>query len=159
MALFIDTFVNRIDKKGRVSVPAPFRATLGRQAFHGIVALPAFKYAALQCAGIDWLQSLSDQMGRIDLFSDAHDDLSATLFADAKQLSFDGEGRVMLPEELIRHAALDGEAAFVGRGEVFEIWAPRNFAAYRAEARRRALAERRILKAGSESGGDPARSR
>ena len=40
MALFIDTFVNRIDKKGRVSVPATFRAALNGQGFHGIVGLP-----------------------------------------------------------------------------------------------------------------------
>ena len=40
MALFLDTFVNKIDRKGRVSVPATFRAALDGQAFHGIVALP-----------------------------------------------------------------------------------------------------------------------
>lgn len=148
MALFIDSFVNRIDRKGRVSVPASFRAALGSQNFHGIVALPAFKYAALQCAGMDWLERLSAEVGKVDLFSDAYDDLSATLFADAKQLAFDGEGRISLPAALIEHAVLGEEAAFVGRGEIFEIWRPDSFAAYRAEARRRALAERHTLRSG-----------
>ncbi|MET1026476.1 MAG: MraZ N-terminal domain-containing protein, partial [Dongiaceae bacterium] len=50
MALFIDTFINKIDKKGRVSVPATFRAALGGQSFQGIVAFPSFKYAAIQSA-------------------------------------------------------------------------------------------------------------
>jgi MraZ protein len=149
MALFIDTFVNRIDKKGRVSVPATFRAALatgnaphsasGNQHFNGIVALPAFRYGALQCAGIDWLQNLVDQMGKVDLFSDVHDDLSTTLFSDTKQLAFDGEGRIVLPEMLLAHANLAEEAAFVGRGEIFEIWHPQTFNDHRAEARRRAL--------------------
>ena len=53
MALFIDTFVNRIDRKGRVSVPAAYRTALAGQSFSGIVALPAFKYRALTCAGIE----------------------------------------------------------------------------------------------------------
>jgi MraZ protein len=151
MALFIDTFVNRIDKKGRVSVPATFRAALAGQAFHGIVALPAYKYSALQCAGIDWLQNLSNQMGRVDLFSDAYDDLSAALFPDTKQLAFDGEGRVVLHETLIAHAKLADEAAFIGRGEIFEIWEPKALAAHKQEARRRALEKGRTLKSDGQA--------
>ncbi len=140
MALFIDTFVNRIDKKGRVSVPATFRAALNRLRT-STASWPCrrFRYDALQCAGIDWMQALVAQMGSVDLFSDAHDDLSITLFSEAKQLAFDGEGRIVLPEALIAHAKLDEEAAFVGRGEIFEIWQPDSFGAHRAEARRRAL--------------------
>lgn len=155
MALFIDTFVNRIDKKGRVSVPATFRAALTGQNFNGIVALPAFRYDALQCAGIDWLQNLLDQMGKVDLFSDVHDDLSTTLFPDTKQLAFDGEGRIVLPEMLLAHAKLSEEAAFVGRGEIFEIWHPKAFAEHRAEARRRALEKGMTLRnaGGGNAGG------
>ena len=152
MALFIDTFVNRIDKKGRVSVPATFRAALNGQGFHGIVGLPHFRYDAVQCAGIDWMQGLVAQMGNVDLFSDVHDDLSATLFSDAKQLSFDGEGRVVLPEALVAHAHLTEDVAFVGRGETFEIWEPKRFATYKAEARRRALEKGMILRAKPEGG-------
>jgi MraZ protein len=153
MALFIDTFVNRIDKKGRVSVPATFRAALlsvggAGQNFNGIVALPGFRYDALQCAGIDWMQKLVEKMGSVDLFSDAHDDLSITLFSEAKQLGFDGEGRIVLPESLIAHAKLGEEAAFVGRGEIFEIWQPAALEAHRAEARRRALEKGMTLKNG-----------
>ena len=147
VALFIDTFINRIDRKGRVSVPASFRAALAGQVFQGIVAFPSFKFPAVQCAGMDWMQSLTDNVSRVDLFSDEHDDLTATLFADAKQLAFDGEGRIMLPESLTRHAAIDEAAAFVGRGRHFEIWQPAALEAYKAEARRRALESRRTVPA------------
>src|SRR5215510_5623656 len=98
MAVFIDTFVNKIDRKGRVSVPATFRAALAAQPFQGIVAFPSFQLNALQCAGMDWMQSLIEGTQQVDLFSQEHDDLTAALFPDAKQLSFDGEGRIMLPE-------------------------------------------------------------
>src|ERR671923_791848 len=68
MAVFIDTFVNKIDRKGRVSVPATFRAALADQSFQGIVAFPSFQLHALHCAGMDWMQSLIDGMTRVDLF-------------------------------------------------------------------------------------------
>jgi MraZ protein len=139
MALFIDTFVNRIDRKGRVSVPATFRVALEGQSFRGIVAFPAFRYPALQCAGMDFMERLNAGVNTIDLFSSAHDDLSAVLFADAKQLAFDGEGRVVLPGKLIEHAKLGDLAAFVGRGQAFEIWRPEEFDKAKATARQRAL--------------------
>jgi MraZ protein len=84
-------------------------------------------------------------VGRVDLFSDAHDDLTATLFADAKQLGFDSEGRIMLPEILTQHAHITESAAFVGRGQTFEIWQPAALEVYKAEARRRALENGRTL--------------
>lgn len=153
MALFIDTFMNKVDRKGRVSVPAPFRTALAGQAFHGIVALPSFKFPAVQCAGMDWMAELNTKLANVDLFSDEHDDLALTLFSDAKQLAFDGEGRIMLPEVLARHAGITEQAAFVGRGQHFEIWEPGALGRYKAEARQRALEKGRTLRAGhSESG-------
>jgi MraZ protein len=146
MALFIDTFINRVDRKGRVSVPATYRAALTGQAFHGVVAFPSFKYKAIQCAGMDWMEGLSANVNQVDLFSDEHDDLTATLFADAKQLSFDGEGRIVLPASLAEHAGITDEAAFVGRGPSFEIWQPATLEEYKVEARRRALEKGRTLR-------------
>ncbi len=146
MALFIDTFINRIDRKGRVSVPASFRAALAGQVFQGIIAFPSFKHSAIHCAGMDWLEAQTEKVSsRVDLFSDEHDDLTAALFADSKQLAFDGEGRIMLPESLTKHAAIDEAAAFVGLGRHFEIWQPAALEAYKAEARRRALEARRTV--------------
>jgi MraZ protein len=146
MALFIDTFVNKIDRKGRVSVPATFRAALAEQPFQGIVAFPSFQLQALHCAGMDWMQSLIESTQNVDLFSQEHDDLTAALFPDAKQLPFDGEGRIMLPEALCAHARLTETAAFAGRGRYFEIWEPQALEAYKAEARQRAAEKRRTLR-------------
>ncbi len=146
MAVFIDTFVNKIDRKGRVSVPATFRAALADQPFQGIVAFPSFQLSALHCAGMDWMQSLIESTGSVDLFSPEHDELTAALFADAKQLPFDGEGRIMLPEALCAHAKLSENAAFAGRGRYFEIWEPQALEAYKAEARKRAAEKQRTLR-------------
>ncbi len=138
MALFLSTMINKVDRKGRVSVPAAFRSVLSGQAFHGIVAFPSFKHPAAQCGGMDWMEKLGAGVDAYDMFSDEHDTLTAALFANAQQLAFDGEGRIMLPENLIAHAGLTDRAAFVGRGPQFEIWNPDTFADYQADAVRQA---------------------
>ncbi len=137
MALFLSTYTNKLDRKGRLSVPAPFRAALADQVFKGVVVFRSCKSPALDCVGMDRMEALSQSLDALDLFSDAQDDLAATLFADARPLAFDNEGRILLPEDLITHARLGEQAAFVGRGRTFQIWEPAAFAAYQAEARSR----------------------
>lgn len=134
MAMFLSSTTNKVDAKGRVSVPAAYRAVLAGQPFHGIVAMPSFKYAAIQCGGMDWMEQLNAGVSAYDFFSDEHDALTATLFSRTEQLSFDGEGRVVLPAALVEHANLTKTAKFVGRGPLFEIWEPEAFDAYQDEA-------------------------
>ncbi len=137
MALFLGTTVNKIDRKGRVSVPAAFRDALAGQSFKGIVAFRSLKHPAVQCGSMDWMEAISAGVNEFDLFSDEHDDLTAALFADAQPLSFDGDGRIVLPAALIGHANLEDQAAFVGRGHQFEIWSPELFRARQDAARAR----------------------
>ena len=47
------------------------------------------------------MEQLSTGVDAYDFFSDDHDTLTATLFANAQQLAFDGEGRIVLPSALI----------------------------------------------------------
>ncbi len=152
--MFLSTTINKVDRKGRVSVPAAFRVVLAGQAFHGIVAFPSFKHPAVQCGGMDWIEKLGAGVDAYDMFSDEHDALTAALFANAQQLSFDGEGRVLLPENLIAHAGLDERAAFVGRGPLFEIWNPESFEAYQADAVRQAAERGLTLRPGGPPGGN-----
>ncbi|MHA1113515.1 MAG: division/cell wall cluster transcriptional repressor MraZ [Alphaproteobacteria bacterium] len=137
MALFLSTYVNKVDKKGRISVPAPFRAALAGQTFNGIVAFRSHKLSALEASGIDRMERLSASLDDLDMFSDAHDDLTAAIFADAHQLPFDGEGRVTLAPELADFLGIEDSAALVGRGPTFQIWEPEAFGRYQAEARAR----------------------
>ncbi|HCP00931.1 MAG TPA: transcriptional regulator MraZ [Rhodospirillaceae bacterium] len=154
MAMFLSTTTNKVDRKGRVSVPAAFRAVLTGQAFHGIVAFPSFKHPAVQCGGMDWMERLGAGVDTYDMFSDEHDTLTAALFANAQQLAFDGEGRIMLSERLIAHASLSAQVAFVGRGPLFEIWNPDAFADYQSEAVRQASENGLTLRPGSPPGSE-----
>jgi len=146
MALFLSTTINKVDTKGRVSVPAAFRASLVGQHFHGIAAIPSFKYPAIQCGGMDWMEQLSSGVNAFDFFSDEHDTLTAALFSQTEQLSFDGEGRVILPASLVQHANINKEAAFVGRGPTFEIWEPIAFEKHQIDATQKAAEQRLTLR-------------
>ncbi len=141
MAVFIGTFANKVDRKGRVSVPAQFRQTLAGQSFQGIVAFRSYRAAAIEACGIDFMERLNDSIATLDLFSDAQDDLAATIFADSQQLPFDGDGRIILPPRLAEHAGIAERAAFVGKGPIFQIWEPDALETHKADARTRARSQ------------------
>ena len=152
MALFLSTYHNKLDKKGRISVPALFRAALSQQAFSGIVAYGSFVNPCVEACGMDRIEKLSRRIETLDPFSDEHDAFSTTILGGSVQLAFDGEGRITLPEHLIEFANIGGEAIFVGKGETFEIWEPEAFRAYAERAR--AVARDQRLKLRSANPGE-----
>jgi MraZ protein len=146
--LFLSTYTNKVDRKGRVSVPATFRSCLASHRHPNLIILfPSFKVAALDGTGSDRMEEMKNRLDTLDQFSDEYDDLSL-LFADAHQLAMDGEGRIILPEGLKEHAQIGDECAFVGLGAMFQIWEPSRFAAHRAEARERSRRQGATLPAG-----------
>ncbi len=129
MALFVGTHVNKVDKKGRVSVPAAFRAALAKlnegNDFVGCVLRPSSKHPALEAMTMKQLEELADRLeAEADMFSDEYDTMRSALFANSHPVAFDGEGRAILPLELLEYAGVTEELAFVGMGRTFEIWSP-----------------------------------
>jgi MraZ protein len=137
VALFLSTFTNKVDRKGRVSVPATFRAAVAGQSFAGIVAYRSFKLDALEGSDYARIAEMSARLETLEQFSEEYDNL-ASIFADAQQLPFDGEGRIVLPESLVEHAGITDLATFVGQGSTFQVWEPEKYKRHQAEVRERA---------------------
>jgi MraZ protein len=135
MALFLSTYINKIDRKGRVSVPAPFRAALSDQTFQGIVLFRSHSHVCLEGFGWATMEEIGGRLDKFALFSDEQDDLATTIFGEAVQLPFDGEGRVVLPQDLVSFAGIGESAAFVGMGRKFQIWSPEAYEKRRGSAR------------------------
>lgn len=133
--LFLSTYHNRIDKKGRLSVPAPFRAVLASQEFLGIVAYASPVHPCIEACGMNRIMKLNSRIERFDPYSEERDAFAATIFGESVQLAFDTEGRVMLPETLLAAAKLKENVTIVGKGEIFEIWEPKAFEAHIQQAR------------------------
>lgn len=142
MALFLSHWTNKVDKKGRVSVPAAFRAVLKQQGGGSVVCYPSFTLPAIEACGMDRIEELSAAIDSLDPFTEDRDAFAVSILADAHELAFDAEGRILLPEPLIQHAGIAEQATFVGQGRSFQIWEPEAFERYRREARERARRER-----------------
>lgn len=92
------------------------------------------------------MQALSDSLDQLDLFSENQEDLAAALFADAQHLTWDQEGRILIPEGFRAFAHLEDSVAFVGRGPTFQLWNPARFEKHQEEARARIRAQKISLK-------------
>jgi len=140
MSVFLSSFVNKIDKKGRVSVPASFRAALGSDA-SGIVVFRSLQVEALDGCSIGHLEQLSQSLEKQDLPSDIYELIETTIFGGSVQLPFDGEGRITLPQHLSAAVGIEEDVAFVGRRKTFQLWNPKKLAAHDAAARSAARAK------------------
>jgi len=123
---FMGTHMNKLDAKKRVSIPAQFRAVLRGDTDNGaaLVLRPSHHYPCIE----GWPQTVFDRLAKpldpLDLFRGEHDDMAAALYADACPVESDKEGRIVLPDNLVAHAALTDMVGFFGYGQYFQIWEP-----------------------------------
>ena len=138
MTLFLSTFVNRIDKKGRVSVPSSFRSTLELNGFKGMVCYPSPSLSSIEGCTVNRIKKLSDAIDSLGPFSSERSTFSASILADSHQINFDQEGRVIVPSELINFAGISNEISFVGMGETFQMWNPETYKKFKNETQKQA---------------------
>lgn len=127
MALFLSSYENRLDTKGRISVPAAFRSSLNNEDFAGVVLYRSFTHNCIEGLSMSRMEKMANATDKMGVFDNDLDDLSALLFADARPLQFDVTGRIVIPGELLKHANIKETALFVGRGNSFQIWNPDDF--------------------------------
>jgi MraZ protein len=127
MNRFVTNFTLRLDSKGRVSIPGPFRAVLGRDGFEGLYCYPALDRPAIDAGGSALMVEIEALIARYAPFSEQREQLALALYGTSETLKVDGEGRVVLSENLKRHAGITETVAFVGLGHKFQIWEPGRF--------------------------------
>jgi len=137
VAVFTAEFRLKVDGKGRVSVPAPYRATLAQAGLSSIALGPVYDAAALEGYPGDRLEQIAEKLDDETLYSEEEREELLLLFSELRELSIDGDGRILLPEELRQHAEIADKAVYAGRGKTFRIWNPEQFDAYRSKMRPR----------------------
>jgi len=140
MTIFLSSFVNKIDKKGRVSVPASFRAVLGANA-SAIVVFKSLQHDALDGCSIAHLELLSQSLETLDLPPETLDLIETTIFGGSVQVPFDSTGRIKLPQNLMNEVNIDDEVAFVGRRKTFQLWNPAKLETHTKDSRNAARAK------------------
>ena len=144
--MFLSSYENKIDKKGRVSVPATFRTHLSSMGYNGFISYPSFNHAALEACSQDRIERLSQTIDSLNPFEEKRDFFATSILSESENLQFDTEGRVSLSKKLLNHANIKYNVLFVGLGKTFQIWSPKIFEKFRLIARKKAFQNRSNLK-------------
>ena len=137
MNRFLSNAVNRIDAKGRVSVPAHFRTVVQQRGYSELYAIRQLDVPALDVGGLDLLDRYEERMKLEDPFLQTADDMSFFVHGDGAFLKLDQDGRITVTDFIREHTGISSEVAFVGRGNFFQMWEPGKLSAYGAEVRAR----------------------
>ena len=144
--MFLSTYENNIDKKGRVSVPAQFRSHLSSLGFNSIICFPSFNQQCLEAWPQDRIEKISNSIDSLNPFEEKKDYFATSILAESINLQFDGEGRILISNKLLKHAKIKNKILFVGQGKTFQIWEPTNYEKFKVTAKRKSNLHRASLK-------------
>ncbi len=137
MTVFLSSYLNGVDKKGRVSVPASFRHEMVAHSRQQVVVYAAPDAGSnggyLYGWAYDDFIKLAEKIQQLPALSPVRQRLARAILAAARPLNFDDAGRIMLPDNLMKVAGLEGEIMFAGQGEYFTIWNPARYEAQMAD--------------------------
>lgn len=170
MARFTGTYVNKVDKKGRVSVPAPFRTTLEALAPavkpedlvvkpDGSVVKPPLivnlkptpDRHALDGVTEAYMDEVQRRLDAMDLYSPEREALEIREFSETEHLQIDSDGRIILPRHMLELAGITENVAFMGMGSRFQIWEPEALKAHQ-QVRLAASRDMTLARAGANGG-------
>ena len=144
--MFLSSYENKIDKKGRVSVPASFRSHLNSMGYNGFITYPSFNHPSLEACSQDRIEKLSNTIDSLNPFEEKRDFFATSVLSESTNLQFDSEGRISLTSKLLKHAKIKSSMVFVGLGKTFQIWEPTIFEKFKTNARRKSNLNRASLK-------------
>ena len=144
--MFLSTYENKLDKKGRVSVPASYRSYLSNIGYNGIICYPSFNNQCIEAWPQDRIEKISNAIDSLNPFEEKKDYFATSILSESINLQFDSEGRVQINPKLLKHAKIKISMLFVGQGKTFQIWEPALFEKFRANARKKSNLNRASLK-------------
>ena len=116
--MLLGEYEHTIDDKNRLTLPAKFR-----QAFaDGVVVTRGIDGCLVAYNPADWNTLVQQRLGTLDPFSREARQLQRYFFAGAADQELDKQGRVMIPQSLMRHASLGREVVVAGVHDHLEIW-------------------------------------
>ena len=127
---FRGEFNQKVDGKGRMSIPADFRAVLAdgdprcpETPLPRLVVLhgPHLKNC-LHAYTIDAMAEIEEGIRKLPRGSNERKQASRMILGKSWDTEVDKDGRIVLPQRLRQQIGLEGEAVMVAMGDYFEIW-------------------------------------
>lgn len=135
MSRFLSNATNRIDAKGRVSVPSAFRSVLAQRNVQELYCFQDFVFPAISVGGPDLLERFERQIAAEDPFSPDANEMSLLIHGGGVFMKLDAEGRLMVTDFIRGFTGISDEVTFVGRADHFQLWQPQAFVAAQVQAR------------------------
>lgn len=127
--MFLGEFVHAIDEKGRLTIPAKFRAELAG----GLVVTRGFD-RNLMIFPIEGWQELAERISARPLGDEEVRAFRRRVFSGAVDVEPDRQGRVVVPQYLRDFAGINGEVIVAGMYNYVEVWSAEAWQAVRAAA-------------------------
>ena len=144
--MFLSTYENKLDKKGRVSVPSSFRSYLSNLGYNGIICYPSFNNQSIEAWPQERIEKISSAIDSLNPFEEKRDFFATSILSESINLQFDSEGRISITTKLLKHAKIKNSMVFVGQGKTFQIWEPSTFEKFKINARKKSNLNRASLK-------------
>ena len=144
--MFLSSYENKLDKKGRVSVPASYRSYLSNLGYNGVICYPSFNNQSIEAWPQDRIEKISNTIDSLSPFEEKRDYFATSILSESINLQFDSEGRIALTKKLLKHSKIRNSILFVGQGKTFQIWEPTSFEKFRVNARKKSNINRNSLK-------------
>ena len=147
-ALFLSTYENKIDTKGRVSMPSSFREIILKEGAFSVIVYKSLSQAkcCLEGCTTSHIEKLQTAIDNFDPFSEERDCFETALFSDSISLDIDKDGRINIPKKYTQYANISNIALFVGKGKTFEIWNPAEYEKYSTSCREFARQNAKMIK-------------
>jgi MraZ protein len=141
--MFRGSFEHTIDAKGRVSLPARYREILSTQ-YDGRLVITLFDSCLLAFPHSEWL-AFENKLSSLSAVDEEIQSFKHYFISGAYECSLDKLGRILIPPNLRKHAALEREVVFVGSVKQIEIWSKDRWGKVFSEAQERFKETRKIL--------------
>ncbi len=126
--MFYGERTHKIDKMGRVSVPAKFRQKLGQS-----IIITKGDDPCLLAYPIEEWEEYDSKLRAVPKGDKKAQDYIREIYSFVEECSIDSQGRVKLFEIHIDYADIKNEVVFIGKPGMFEIWSKENLDNYRKE--------------------------
>lgn len=137
--MFIGEYIHTIDEKNRLSLPAKFRAKLGKK----IVITPGLDGCIFGFTLETW-KEISTKLAQSSLLQSDTRSFNRYMFGGAVEVEVDSIGRILIPDFHKDRAALKNKVAVIGVQDRLEIWNEKAWVEYKAVVEKQAeqLAEK-----------------
>ncbi|MEQ8241586.1 MAG: division/cell wall cluster transcriptional repressor MraZ [Cyclobacteriaceae bacterium] len=126
MAFFTSEYECKLDTKGRLVLPAKFKANLPEVSTTELVIRKGFESSLILYPMLEY-KKIHARINALNEFDEEQRKLKRNFFRSIAEVGLDSAGRILLPKAMLAHAKLEKDALLIGMGNYIEMWNPEVF--------------------------------